>query len=236
MKIESDRAVVLRRVNFRDRDFLVDFFSEKIGRFSGIARGARGGKKSWGANFQQFARADFFFTGGKNLVKIVRAENLVAADFDSPEKFFAANFAAELILKFCAEKQILPRVFALFGNSLNFLNKSFSDNFAPIFAVQFFSILGFLGDFQFCGKCGLKPEKSWGNRGGKILCENCGGGNRDFAVLKTLNFWQKNPLEIAAKIKLQNSHRSAVQNFLTEFLRESFSFPTKKLKSWFLVF
>jgi len=73
-------GIILRRRDFGESDRILVVFTKKLGRISGIAKGARKPSSKISGHLELFSRASFLVSRGRNLQLITQAETLQSYD------------------------------------------------------------------------------------------------------------------------------------------------------------
>jgi len=221
-------AFILKTRPFKEKDYLVTFFSLEHGIFNSIACGVKGSTKGWCGNFLLFSKIKFernIPKSDQSLTKITGAEVQRSFEFKSVESFTLASFCAEVAMKLMQEGQEMDRIFQLMEESFCCLEKDTNlSNFHIVFLLKFLTRMGFLPDFSMCTKCGNKFSEdtriSWEDVG-DILCSHCSGtrfGNLSFLDIKVLFFWQYAPIDKCLQVSVDKVFKDKAFEFLSDEL------------------
>lgn len=181
----STPAIVLRAVSYGDADRIVTLFGRDTGRLSALARGARKSQRR--------------FAGGLGLVAVgvaalrerAGADLLTLESFDVTSthvelgadvaRMAHAAYAAELVSKLCAPRQVEPDVY---DGLLAFLDclesQGASAERLRVFELRLLGTLGFGPVVDRCAACGDAAAIAyrWDPDRGGALCTACARGGR----------------------------------------------------------
>ncbi|MFQ6033651.1 MAG: DNA repair protein RecO [Candidatus Bipolaricaulia bacterium] len=217
-------AVILRSTDFQERDRLVVFFSDGLGKMRGVAKGAKRSRRRFGANLDLLAhvRIQGFERPHQDLVRIEGADLLeyfegIRRDLTG---FALGCYLAEWVDGCTAERQPIPKLLPLVLWVLSSLDAGEEgEGLLRIFEAKVLDLVGYRPELRRCVACGAELQRSSRvvvqvGRGG-ALCHRCAGGVKDGLVVSmgTLRI-----LEDARKLDLDRLHRIA---FSSEALVES---------------
>ena len=182
--IETTRALLLRSVDYRESDKVVTVLTERFGKRSALARGARASKRRFGGALQPLCVLEVQLQRGRG-----ELETLVSAQIKQPFTRtladlarMSAGFAAlELVRELTAEHESDPGLFALAVAFLAALDEGqhVPDALGVCFGIALLSELGHAPRLDRCGGCGKQPsgEQSacFDALQGTIVCRACGG-------------------------------------------------------------
>lgn len=186
-RAHDTRALLVRRVVFGETDLVVTFFSEKLGRVSALARGARKSQKRFGGALEPMhtlgARLDER-TGAELLVlreaRIDHARRRLTSDL---ERMQAAGRALGWVRRVAPPRTPEPEAWSALENGLNRLDAS-DDTRHPTehlaeLGLCLLVAFGWGLDLERCVRCGRSCEPGRAAyidpaRGG-LVCRACGG-------------------------------------------------------------
>jgi DNA repair protein RecO len=200
---QSDLCFVLKTIPFRERDLVASLFSEKRGRFSGIARNGVSSRR-FGGSLNLFT-ASLFEVDPKTirlseitqdaLVQLNSAQIKFTAEALSKsfEKLSGASCLNELILKIVPDQKAVPEVFKLYSNALIALEEM--DDTRAISVVNAFILkmtqwLGVQPSLTRCIACERTLNEVPGERvfpqvaKGAWICSGCHPPGRDETLSK----------------------------------------------------
>lgn len=183
----STDAVLLRKIEYGDHDFIISFLTRSQGKISVIAKNA---KKS----VRRFSGAlDLFSLNHIQCVFPKKNKDgliiLSQADLENPFvnirydvfKTAYASFWVELIYLWLEENKIQSDLYDLLLFSLNALNSgTLSGEVASLlFQIRFMSITGFSPNIEMCDACKTpvdfidQKKIRFDFKEGRIICQNC---------------------------------------------------------------
>lgn len=182
--IETTRALLLRSVDYRESDRVVTLLTERFGKRSALARGARASKRRFGGQLQPLCVLEVQLQRGRGELETLHAAQIklpftrILADLARMSAGFAG---VELLRELTAEHEADPALFAL---AVSFLQALDAGERAPeplqlCFSVALLSALGHAPRLDRCGGCGKAPGEGqaacFDPAQGTIVCRACGG-------------------------------------------------------------
>jgi DNA repair protein RecO (recombination protein O) len=181
MALEKATAIVTRKVDFKDSDYVVTLFGREPGKFAGIAKGARKLESKFGGAFDLLNLVEVVFYQGSGLEFISEAEVLENWEGirKSGEAIDVGLRCARTINKLIEDGQREVGVFDLTENSLAALdsNQSGPRVVELGFYLKLFRRLGYQPQLKKCSSCG-RPVKEGSSVGfspelGGVVCSDC---------------------------------------------------------------
>jgi len=158
--IEKTEAIVLKSMRYRETSRIVTFYSDRFGKISGIAKGARSTKSKFGSSLEPLAHVALVLYKKEqrdlHLVSqcdLLRYHKNVNSDMD---RLPIALAMIELLNQVTHEEEQHHELFVLLRECLAILEIS-SRNFFGVFlafALRMAALFGYRPDFQKCLKCG----------------------------------------------------------------------------------
>jgi DNA repair protein RecO (recombination protein O) len=187
-RTHETRALLLRRVDYGESDLILGFFTEKLGRISALARGARRSMKRFGGSLEAmhtlYIRCDDPARGDLSMLREARIEvprTTLVADLD---RLQAAGRALAWVRRVAPPRIPEPEVWAALDRLLDRLSTR-SDPRSPSLhlasaGLSLLSAFGWGLDLEHCVRCGRPcppsvPALLDAARGG-LVCRACGGG------------------------------------------------------------
>jgi DNA repair protein RecO (recombination protein O) len=214
----STPAIVLGAVNYADADRIVTLFGRDTGRLSALARAARKSQRRFagGIGLCSVGNAQLRERPGSELATLER--------FDATASFMSlgadvarvahAAYAAELVGKLCAPRQVEPAVYDMLLSLLTELDRDgASAERLRVFEIALLRTLGFGPVVETCAVCagarftGRAVEQvgfRWDPDLGGAVCVACARGGRPLssAARTALAALASTPLAAAAAAKL----------------------------------
>ncbi|MGM0681393.1 MAG: DNA repair protein RecO [Thermodesulfobacteriota bacterium] len=224
------RAVTIGVTDYGDSDKIVTFYSEKFGKITGIAKGAKRSKKRFVNKLEFFSLLDLTLnsSGKSPLLRLDQAEiiktfHTLCEDY---RKYTAAMLIIELIRVLTRENDRDEDLFQLLTWGLEILIKK--DEIAEtlaLFQLKLLDITGFLPQLTRCVFCRREPSgrSAFVPSADGILCPDCLPltdlsplKKLSLNTIKTLKMARSLPLEKLSRIKLTyNSSLESLQMFKT---------------------
>ncbi len=215
----SSNAILLKKIEFGDHDYIISFFTKSKGKISIMAKNAKKSIKRFSGAFDIFC--EYYIQCSYPKKKKDGMIILAKSDF---EKGFAniredifktayASFWIELLYFYLEEKKAQSEIYDLLLFSLKELNQDVisKEVLNLLFQIKFMSISGFSPNFEICDRC-------------KTSLDNLGQNNLEQNNLEQNNLEQNN-LE---QNHLEQNHLG--QNNLGQNHLEQKNLEQKKIK------
>ncbi|HBF39990.1 MAG TPA: DNA repair protein RecO [Firmicutes bacterium] len=184
MALYRTRAIVLRTRNFGEADRIAVLFSEELGKFEAVVKGARRQRSRFVGNTLAFNYIQAMLLTGKSLDTLSQAElvHSFAKLHEDLTKFAYASFWVELVDGFVPERQAAKDIFRFLLAAFIILEKT-SDpvvlNMA--FQIRLLSYLGYQPQIDQCISCHqvLTEPCFFSAQAGGAVCSACSGKFRD---------------------------------------------------------
>jgi DNA repair protein RecO (recombination protein O) len=182
-------AIVLRAVNYGESDRIVTLLGLETGRLSALARGARKSQRRFAGGLGLCA------VGVASLRERAGADLLTLESFDATAAHAAlgsdvarmahAAYAAELVTKLCAPRQVEGAVYDWLAEFLACLDaEGASAERLRVFELGLLGGLGFAPVVDRCVVCGEAGAKAyrWDPDRGGAVCAGCARGGRPISA------------------------------------------------------
>lgn len=187
--IARTRALLLKRVEFGESDLVLTLFTERFGRISALARGARKSTKRFGGALEPMHTIEL------GLEERPKSElfTLKEARIDVPrigltaslERLEAAGVVLSWVRRGAPARTPEPELWALLGALLDRLAAPNDPDVRRLLAAAGLRLIAALGwglDFERCVRCGKEcpsgmPGLIDATHGG-LVCRSCGGARR----------------------------------------------------------
>lgn len=172
-------AITLNRQDFREFDQRIIFYTREAGKLEVIARGVKKSLAKNAAALEPFAVIEVEVVPGREMMYAVRAYPVemfprIRLDF---EKLIPASFALRAAENATETGVPDENIFKLLRSGLAFLDvmEKPGRNFADVFLLRLWSLLGFAPVFDRCAACGKggKLTGVFDVKEGGILCDLC---------------------------------------------------------------
>lgn len=238
----SSDAVLLRRIEYGDYDYIITFLSETKGKISVIAKNAKKSIRRFQGSLDLFSTMNIqvsFSKKKKNALPV-----LVNVDLIDPfekirtdvEKTGYASYWMEIITFYLEEQKSQSGLFKLLFFSLDALNSGVISKqvINLLFQIRFMSISGFAPDLKNCGVCRMpidktRAENSHGKvifdvKNGRLVCDKCMKGavlnsvRISKGTLKQLAWINENEITKAGRIKFSSLAIKEGETLLQAFI------------------
>ena len=235
-------GIVLRRRDFGESDRILVIFTRKLGRISGIAKGARKPSSKISGHLELFSRASFLVSRGRNLQLITQAETLESYDHLREDLYGIGlgSYVVELVDAVTTEEGSNVKLYELLAASLKALDSGLKPAvIIHFFELQLLGLTGFQPEFFICVECGgsiTEQDQYLSGELGGVVCPKCitGVGGADIRpvsarLLKYLRHFQRSSLQdlLALKIPLdiQKGLEESIRYYLTHTLETRLNSP-----------
>lgn len=187
-------AIVLRARPFGESDKIVSFFTEKYGKFSGIAKGALRSRKRFVNSLDTFSLVNltFYERSHSNLAFILSADlvhgpRMLMTELD---RIAHASYLLEITDGLVAEREENPALFQHLKEGLTQLEKNGTSlRFLTFFELKLLRLTGYQPLLDYCKKCHKEcldgPLSRWhfSLMDGAVLCDLCSRSSREVLPL-----------------------------------------------------
>jgi DNA repair protein RecO (recombination protein O) len=191
--MNSSEALLLRKIPYRDSDFILSLFTRDLGKINGIARNAKNSVKRFGARLELFVylRVSFKDTGRDfKLVQDTDTIEVFPGFIEDIELFSMGSLLLETTDALIPKESPNEGLFDLLVDALRKLNSKESP--LPVvlqYQLQALSVSGYEPVLYSCAKCEepIEGDSYFSINGGGAVCFKCAGDkkrgfifNRDF--------------------------------------------------------
>lgn len=234
-------GVVLKVVDYGESDTIVTLFCPDVGKFTGIAKGAKRSKKRFVNKLELFSQIDFHYNTRYQMAAFEQAElvNGFIPLREDYQKYCAAVLISELMLYWSSENDGDELLYTLLIKTLASL--SFAKTIKKtlvLFLVKLYSRLGYQPCFSSCKKCGRQDQAGipyqFNCENSSIICNKCDDhkGYSSSLSLTTIKLLEKaQELPFDKTDRLQFTDRS-LQEAITIFRRYSTYLLDRDIHSW----
>ncbi len=180
-KILKTKAICLASKRIRETSKIVTFFTEKYGRVSLLAKGARNPKSKFGSALELFTCAEVIFYQSELKTVYTLSDAIIVESFTNlkhPDKFFYANQLAELILRTTFFEDRNQKIYDILHSALYLLNSTRykkKSNYSSLlvgFYIKIIALLGFKPELKHCVVC-QSPKPMWFSiEHGGVICNS----------------------------------------------------------------
>lgn len=237
MALLKTPAVSLKSRKWGEADRIVTFYTLRVGKLRGVARGARRIKSRFGSALEPFVHCDLnlFEKHGDSLYRITHAD--IRESFSGLREDLAVMSGAarmvNLVAAVTAEGDPSPRIFATLLEGLRAIQSGGEPGLTTLlFQVRLLGLTGFQPQTDHCAACGKDFAPSGGlevNRfvaqAGGLVCSFCAGRHTDRCVhlspgsLAFLKQALRLPVTVVTRLKAAGRVRveveAAIESYVT---------------------
>ncbi len=158
MDLIKVKGIVIRETTYKDNDKIITILTDKLGKISCMARGAKKNNSPILANSQYLVYSEFVLYKSKNFYMVNSATIInmfykFRTNFDKMEKAFELTRIINLITD---ENEDTSLVLKLFLNTIYILENDLKNDDMVIatFKIKLFCVLGFYPNISKCSQCG----------------------------------------------------------------------------------
>ena len=246
MTLHSTCGIILKISEHGESDKLVTFYSDDLGRVTGIAKGAKRSKQRFVNKLEEFTHLQLIYRPPRcltGLLFISEAELLSAhlpirKDY---RRYACAMYISELMLRFTRDNDPDPRLYALLKWALASLDfDEPPQKIAALYHLQLLTTVGYRPELNRCCNCQrpVGPDRTFiflpGN--GSLLCSSChlwqGGPNFNRLSVQTLKLLARAQVASLDRLnRLQLTGQTAAEA-LESLYRYSFHLLQQDIHSW----
>ena len=187
MAAEKSLAIVLRVVEFSETSCVVTLFTDKLGKITALAKGARRPKSSFESALDLLAVVRILFlhksSDTLDLLTEAKLERRFRAAARDLSRLYAGYYVAELLRELTDANDPHPDLFAVADQTLQLLDGEASVAATVLwFELAALRLLGHSPSLRECVECGevveASPRAAFGLLAGGVLCTKCRAGQR----------------------------------------------------------
>ncbi|NNF98507.1 MAG: DNA repair protein RecO [Desulfobacteraceae bacterium] len=243
----STTAIILRRVEYGDYDFILTLFSRDRGKISAIAKSAQKSKRRFGGILELFSLLEIEVgssrSGGLLILKEAVSRNLFSNIRSDIKKTAYACYWTELINLWLEEGNTHPALYEVFGYVLEQLDRAGIDEepLSILFQMRFLSIAGLKPNFESCANC-RRPTADidasmvfLSLSAGGVICPSCSGSRSanmklSKGTIKLLQWMDGGDITKAGRIRFSAAEQKESLLFLESFIPYHIGREPKSLK------
>ncbi len=236
-------ALILKNVRIGEIHKSVTFLSPKFGIMNAIAHGAYKGKSKLGGVTEVFSSAKLYLYHDpvRDSYKITDVEPISYFENIRTDlvKYYSASLWVEVVLRTYAGGGEFDRVFGICADSMSLLDRcppEQNDMVLALFLFRYVDALGYLPDFEVCGRCGGRlDEKSplYIGYDGSARCGRC--ASDDLPVISAgarryLAYSSAKPVEEVLKVDLDEASRGELKRAMISIVQHVIGGPLNTLR------
>ncbi|MBC2579238.1 DNA repair protein RecO [Clostridium sp. DJ247] len=238
LSIFKTRAIVIKTQDIKESDKLVWLFSEKLGKISTIAKGAKKNKSNLFTTTLQFCYGDYVVYKGKSLYSI--NESLIIDSFQTLlndlETLTYASYFCELIDICTQDEESNRELFKCLITAFYLIKNNAVDieTLARAFEAKILQLTGYGFNMDNCSICKKKINSSnyisiQYSGGVCNECEKINGMNVSFTAYNALKYLLKIPLENIYRVSLSEETKNELYKVLSLVISQNYFRKPKSL-------
>ncbi len=224
-------GIILRRRNIGEADSIFTVYSDKEGKFDGVARGVRKARSHMRGHLEPLTRSKLMLARGRSLDVFTQAETITPyrAIREDLQRGASALYCAELVDRFTADHVEHPGLYELLLELLDAFEADAPLHIVRCFELQLLSIVGYELQLDACALCGgrLVEEETLLSAGaGGFVCFDCRpaagpGPGRVLSIraVKVLRYARATDLASVAALSISPDLASELEHALADAVR-----------------
>ena len=172
-------GIVLRRRDYAESDRILVLFTQKLGRVSVIAKGARKPSSKLSGHLELFTRSSFLISRGRNLHILTQADTIDA--YDPLRKDLSGiglgSYVVELVDAVTYEEGSNIKLYDLLSSTLDSLSTGKDPAIITrYYELQLLDLVGFRPELFTCVECGkiiIEQDQYLSGELGGVICPEC---------------------------------------------------------------
>ena len=200
MAVYKDYVITLKSRAYRDHDALVTVFSQRHGKFSAVARGARRAKSKLAGQLHPLTFSAVTLYHGRSTLETVTEADLQKGFpriADDLERLGWGMVLADVLDQLLPEREPSEETFVIMLAALDALNQGRPAASVGLKAgFRFLAAAGFSPDWTLCGQCGRQVGEgpvTVDVEAGAVYCPTCRPGRGESQIslgsLRSLQYW-----------------------------------------------
>ncbi len=237
MGLYRTKVIVLRSRNLGEADRVLVLFSEELGKFEAVVKGARRQRSRFVGNTLPFNYLEGLFFTGKNLDSLSQVElvHSFSALREDLTRFAYSSFWVELVDGFLPEKQEAGELFRFILAAFIVLEKTGDPEIINLaFQARLLRYLGYQPELNSCASCGETPDSKrlFSAEAGGLVCSNCSNQFRDLMPVNSelidwLALLSETDLREVHLLKNEKGNRLKLFALLSNFIEHRLEKPLK---------
>lgn len=181
MRTKRDTVLIIKSINFSEKDKILTVYGRNLGKYSLFARGIRGMMSKNRGNMQTMSISNISYYEGKGLRSLIESEGEYIPDYSNKDM---KNVERVLFLlnKFLPEEEQDDKIF----KSLEYVVKNnLKDEQISKFRVQFLTNIGLFGDTKQCLNCSKEENLKYIDLNSfAMVCNTCYSNRRNLIEVR----------------------------------------------------
>jgi DNA repair protein RecO (recombination protein O) len=182
MRTKRDRVLIIKSINYSEKDKILTVFGENLGKYSLFAKGIRGLNSKNRGNMQTMSLSNISYYEGKGLRTLLESEGEHIPDYKGKDM---KNIERILFLlnKFLPEEEPEKKIFK---SLVHILKKDIPDELVSKFRVQFLTYAGLFADSNICLYCESEKDLAYIDMNSfAVVCKNCYSNKKNLMNLNS---------------------------------------------------
>ena len=233
MALVTTNAIVLKSMRWGEADRILTFFSLRLGKVRGIARGARRMKSRFGGMLELFSSVNLTLFDKRNdgLASVSQVDSLESfiSLRENLDHIWAASCMVALVDGVTADRDPSPTIFHTLLEGLRSLVRTDDPGLLTlIFQIHVLGQSGFQPQIDQCASCGrdvAAQSSRFSPSAGGRLCGPCDRGSWDYCLPMSqgstafLRQARRIPFALAARLKATGQVRREVEDIVETYAR-----------------
>lgn len=242
--VYNTRAIVLRRVEYGDHDYILTLLTRDKGKVSVLAKNAKKSVKRFSGTLELFYVLDLVIRENTRMAYVMEAS--VDEAYENIRwdilKTAYASYWAETVVQFMEEGTRQDGLFSLLSHCFSGLDKGLRppDEWSIYYQLKFLEISGHTPELSHCLSCNTGLDRFEGIRvrfditNGGLVCPRCPAGERSVGLnkgtLKQLLWFQHSEPQKASVVRFSAQAMQEGLDFLETFLTYHLDKELRSLK------
>lgn len=237
MIVETE-GIILHAIPYRDTSKIVTIYSKRYGKIKVIAKGAKDQKKNkFGSSLEPMTHSSIVIYKKESSSLHLLSKSEIVIPFNrlqkESEKMFTGLSLVELMNMVMHDEEENERLFHMLAGALNTIDAAGKNSINVLlsFMVKMFDQFGFGLSLGSCNNCGRTTAENEFQHvllrlsDGKLICPHCSaeqtstGTKITGGLLKSLYYFEMNPLERSVMISLNDAIKDEMLAILQSYLR-----------------
>lgn len=236
----TTRAVVIKTQDYRENDKLVWLFTEKVGKVTAIARGAKRNKSKFLSLTLPFCYSEMFLYRGKNLYTINEGQIIESFQdlLGNLESITYASYLCELVYIAMQEEESNRELFKDFVAAFYFMKNNALDFelLSRTFELRILKSTGFGLNLNNCCICKKRINSSdyvsLKYYGGVCPdCERINGVKISYSAYNILKFLNNVPMDKIGRVNASQKDKNEIYRVLSEIISQCYERKPKSLET-----
>lgn len=231
MSLTKTRGVVLRAINIKEADRILEIYTDDLGKVRAVAKGVRKIQSRLAGHLEPFTYVDLMFAQGRGDLPTITAARAIShypGVRHDLKRVAAASYVAELVGRLTPDGQVSRRFPELLRAALKeFNSQSDPSRVASYYEWQALIVSGWEPNLRSCVHCSehLYPQAlSFSISLGGVLCKNCHAHDKEAVqvspeAVKLLRVYSEQPFRETQGLLVSDKVRKEVKRLVSQVVR-----------------